>query len=273
VTDSISTAAALTDSRPVLEIQDLTVRYRFRTAVKNLSLQVSAGHCLGLLGANGAGKTSTIRAILGLVRPAKGIIRIFGNSPGALKGLALLGFAPEEGCPPEYLTGKEYLVFVARMRSKEDRQSAVTTADKLLADFELAPDKKIRDYSKGMRRRLVLAQAFVGTPKILILDEPLNGLDPLMILKLREYLSEYRKNGGSLLYSSHILSEVERTCTHIAILQEGELVLSDSMENIVNSYGSVEGAFSKKANAPVVPNDAGPNDTTPQPPTLDGGAR
>jgi len=154
------------------------------------------------------------------------------------------------------------------MRSKEDRKSAVTTADKLLADFELAPEKKIRDYSKGMRRRLVLAQAFVGAPKVLILDEPLNGLDPLMILKLREYLSEYRKNGGSLLYSSHILSEVERTCTHIAILQEGELVLSDSMENIVNNYGSVEGAFSKKATAPIAPSDA-----NTEPPTLDGGAR
>ena len=224
---------------------------------------------MGLLGANGAGKTSTIRAILGLVRPAKGSIRVFGFAPGALKGLALLGFAPEEGCPPEYLTGKEYLVFVGRMRSKEDRKAAVQTADRLLADFELAPEKKIRDYSKGMRRRLVLAQAFVGAPKILILDEPLNGLDPLMILKLREYLSEYRKQGGSLLYSSHILSEVERTCTHVAILQEGELVLTDSMDNVVSNYGSVEGAFSKKATVTPV----SPGGTVDEPPTLGGGAR
>jgi ABC-2 type transport system ATP-binding protein len=231
----------------ILSIENLTVRYRFRTAVKELFLRLEAGQCLGLLGANGAGKTSTIRAVLGLVRPAKGRIRILGHGPGALRGLAQIGFAPEDGCPPEYLTGREYLVFVARIRSGEDRHKAAESADKLLADFDLAPHKKIRDYSKGMRRRLVLAQAFVGNPKALILDEPLNGLDPLMILKLRDYLTAYREKGGSLLYSSHILSEVERTCTHVAILQEGQLVLGAPMVEVVEKYGSVENAFSRNA--------------------------
>lgn len=235
-----------TRSNTVLSIENLTVRYRFRMAVDELSLELNPGECLGLLGANGAGKTSTIRAILGLVRPAKGRIRVFGHPPGALKGLALLGFAPEEGCPPEYLTGREYLVFVAKIRSKQTGAEAAKTADKLLDDFELAATKKVRDYSKGMRRRLVLAQAFVGSPKALILDEPLNGLDPLMILKLRDYLNAYRANGGSLLYSSHILAEVERTCTRIAMLQEGKLVLSASMEDVMKNYGSVEAAFSRK---------------------------
>lgn len=240
------------NQQSILTVEGLSVRYRMRSAVEDLSLTVSQGQCLGLLGANGAGKTSTIRAILGLVRPFRGRIRVLGEPPGALRSLAQLGFAPEEGCPPEYLTGKEYLVFVAKLRSLQHAREAAQTAEKLLADFELDPQKKVRDYSKGMRRRIVLAQAFVGNPKLLILDEPLNGLDPLMIVKLREYLAHYRERGGSLLYSSHILSEVERTCTHVAILREGRLVLHDALPEVMRQFGSVEGAFSDRSTRPEV---------------------
>src|SRR5262249_36960575 len=103
-----------------------------------------------------------------------------------------------------------------------------------------------RQYSKGMRRRLVLAQAFLAEPELLILDEPLNGLDPLVIIKLRERLIAYRERGGSILYSSHILTEVEKSCSDVAILHEGKLVMMAPVPQIIAEFGSVEAAFAAK---------------------------
>ncbi len=229
----------------VFQIQGVRIAYGLRPAVDNLSLSLKAGKSLGLLGVNGAGKTSTIRALLGMLKPRQGELNIFGFRPGDYRAFSKIGFAPEDGVPPEYLSGREYLRFVGAFRVR-DRSARNKEADELIEWFELQPEKKIRDYSKGMKRRLVLAQAFLGNPPFLILDEPLNGLDPLVIIKLRDRLDAYRRQGGTILYSSHILAEVEKTCTDIAILSKGNMVADSSTEAMIREFGSVEGAFASK---------------------------
>lgn len=233
------------EPQDIFQVENLKVTYRFRTAVEALTLSLRPGKSLALLGVNGAGKTSTIRALLGMLRPKAGKVTVFGGPAGDPKSFRDIGFAPEEAVPPEYLSAGEYLRFVGAFRQK-DREKRNREADDLVGWFDLDPAKKIRDYSKGMKRRLVLAQALLGGPKLLILDEPLNGLDPIVIMKLRERLTAYREAGGSILYSSHILAEVEKTCTDVAILSAGRLMLCDPMEKILAEYGSVEKAFAEK---------------------------
>jgi ABC-2 type transport system ATP-binding protein len=208
------------------------------------------GAALGLLGLNGAGKTSTIRALMGMLKPRAGTISVFGGRPGSPVAFRRIGFAPENALPPEYLTATEYLRFVGAFRIK-DRAKRKEAVEEVRQWFDLAEKKKIREYSKGMVRRLVLAQAFLGNPELLILDEPLNGLDPLVIIKLRERLEAYRKQGGTVLFSSHILAEVEKTCTDVAILSAGKLVHNSSLEVVLEDFGSVETAFASKVGGPV----------------------
>lgn len=223
------------------ELQNIKVNYGRNCAVDGVSFGLNGGDSLGLLGANGAGKSTTLKAMLGMVRVQTGHISILGLKPGAVRAFESLGFAPEEGTPPEYLTGREYLSFIASMRGRGPDE-----AGKLLEWFELVPTKKVRDYSKGMKRRLVLAQAFVGDPKLLILDEPLNGLDPLMIIKLRDRLNEARSRGSTVIYSSHILSEVEKSCNRVVVLDRGRLVCDSLVSKLVEEFGSVEAAFAAK---------------------------
>lgn len=228
----------------LVQVKDLEVRYGLKKAVSGLSFSVGPGEKIGLLGANGAGKSSTLKAILGVIHPGKGEVITLGRRPGDSRTFSEIGFAPEEGLPPDYLTGREYLDFIEALH--QPGQKTKTEVQDLLSWFELDPNKKIRDYSKGMKRRLVLAQAFLAHPKLLILDEPLNGLDPLMIIKLRDRINEKSDPSRALIYSSHILSEVEKCCTRILILSEGKLVLDSSMEKVIQEFGSVEKAFAEK---------------------------
>ena len=230
----------------VVEISNLCIRYGLKMAVDNLSFSLSKGQSLGLLGLNGAGKTTTIRTLLGILRPHSGEVLVFGEKPGGLKSLGKLGFAPEDGTPPDFLTTQEYLEFSHALKipkSKERRKEC----QEALEWFELAPAKRVQELSKGMNRRLVLAQAFLGDPILLILDEPLNGLDPLMIMKLREKIDRYRTAGGTVLYCSHILSEVEKCCSDILILREGKISYQGSVPEAKQAFGEIETAFAKHA--------------------------
>ena len=229
----------------LVQVNNLEIRYGQKKAVSGVSFSVSSGEKIGLLGANGAGKSSTLKALLGVVRPSRGETTTLGRRPGDYRAFAEIGFAPEEGLPPDYLSGKEYLKFISTLHdpAKKNHESECL---ELLNWFELDPQKKIRDYSKGMKRRLILAQAFVGNPKLLILDEPLNGLDPLMIIKLRDRLNEKSESHTAIIYSSHILSEVEKVCTRMIMLHEGVVVLDSSVPDIIRDFGSVEKAFSEK---------------------------
>jgi ABC-2 type transport system ATP-binding protein len=231
----------------IFQISGVRITYGWgrKCAVNNLTLELKSGVSLGVLGLNGAGKTSTIRALLGMLRPSEGTIRIFDKKPGTVASFRRIGFAPEDGLPPDYLSGEEYLRFIASFKIA-DRSARRREALKLLEWFELPPTKRIRDYSKGMKRRIILAQAFLGTPDLLILDEPLNGLDPIFIIRLRERIEAYRQSGGSLLVSSHILNEIERTCSEVAILHNGDLVCRAPVEELQKEFGSIETAFATK---------------------------
>lgn len=229
----------------VVTIDNLHVFYGRSCAVAGLSFAIPKGRSLGLLGVNGAGKTSTLRCLLGMKQPRQGSVRVFGCVPGHPEVLRRVGYAPEEALPPEYLTGGEYLSIVGSMRCHGPARGR-DEIEQLLSWIELDPRKTVRDYSKGMRRRLLIAQAFIGSPDLLILDEPLNGLDPVIIIRLREKLAAYCADGGTLLYSSHILAEVEKTCTDIAILHAGRLAWSGTVGEAVAGFGSVESAFAAK---------------------------
>ncbi|MBM4303486.1 MAG: ABC transporter ATP-binding protein [Deltaproteobacteria bacterium] len=226
----------------ILHLDKVTVKYGFTKAIETVSFDLIPGMALGLIGANGAGKTTSIRAILGMLGVSEGKITIFEESKMTPKLLARIGFAPEEATPPEYLTAKEYLTFLSKFKIKA-QESSEHSIESLLSWFELDPNKPIRKYSKGMRRRLVLSQAFLGKPDLIILDEPLNGLDPIMIQKLRERVVESRRSGASILYSSHILSELENSCTDVVMMHKGKVVMKGTIPALVETYGSVEKAF------------------------------
>ena len=229
----------------ILECQNIEVRYGFKKAVKSISFVVERGQSVALVGKNGAGKTSTLKALIGYVPLRRGNIQIMGRTPSDWRIFETLGFAPETGTPPEYLSAAEYLKFIAKLkliRSKENEE----TISELLSVFDLEPEKKIREYSKGMKRRLVLAQAFVGMPALVILDEPLNGLDPVMIMRLRDWDNQCRKRGMTVIYSSHILSEVEKCCDRLILIHQGEVLVDQLIDEIKAENGGVEQLFYEK---------------------------
>lgn len=231
-------------SEPIIHIAGIRVTYGFRRAVDDVSLSLLKGQSLALLGVNGAGKTSTLDCVLGLKRPSKGKVTVFGRRPGSVGVLRLTGYAPEDSSPPGLLRAREYLGFVASLKVS-DRLRRKSVIAELMESFDLPDRTKIETFSKGTRRRLILAQAFLGNPQLLILDEPLNGLDPLFILKLRDRLGRYVTEGGTVIFSSHILAEVEKTCSRVSILHEGKLLRDESTENLVKQFGSIESAFSQ----------------------------
>jgi ABC-2 type transport system ATP-binding protein len=216
-----------------ISIRGLTKRYGKLIAVNHLELEVPRGEVFGFLGQNGAGKTTTIRILLDLLRPTSGNAAIFGHDcqSDGLKARAAAGYLPGEMGIYSDLTGHEFLAFLERIGgaavSREHRNNL--TARFELSDRELS--KKLREYSTGMKRKLGLIQAFQADPLLLILDEPTEGLDPLMQETFYELLADARNRGRTVFMSSHVLPEVERVCDRFAILRKGEVVLLSSVED------------------------------------------
>ena len=221
-----------------LVISGLTKAYPGRlTAVRELSMRVESGQVVGLLGPNGAGKTTTLRMMLGLLRPTGGEIRIFGHRvyPGAPVLSRVGSFVEGPGLLP-HLSGldnlRSYWAATGRPALQARFDEAVAIAG--LGD---AAKRRVGTYSQGMKQRLAIAQAMLGLPELLVLDEPANGLDPPQIHQLREVLHRYAATGRSVLLSSHLLAEVERTCTHVVVMHQGKLVASGSVDDIVSVNG------------------------------------
>jgi ABC-2 type transport system ATP-binding protein len=219
---------------PAVSIRGLTKRYGSLTALKDLNLDVAQGEVLGFLGLNGAGKTTAIRLLLDLLRPTSGKAFIFGHDcwSDGLAARARVGYLPGElGIYPD-LTGLEVLNFLAGLkRQPVDKQRREELVERLeLPHRDLR--RKLRQYSTGMKRKLGIIQAFEGDPPLLILDEPTEGLDPLMQESFYALLKEARLRGRTIFMSSHVLSEVERVCDRIALLRKGELVLLAGLEDI-----------------------------------------
>jgi len=203
-------------------------------AVEDLSFEVRAGEIFGLLGANGAGKTTTLKLLLGFVKPTSGHAFIAGRRAGTVASRRQLGYLPENPALYEFLRGDEYLIFAGRLCGLSRADARKRTAE-LLERVGLAgrADRPIRKFSKGMVQRLALAQALVGDPRIAILDEPMSGLDPIGRKDVRDLILQLRDEGRTVLFSTHILSDVEAICDRVGILVEGRLTDCGALADLV----------------------------------------
>ncbi len=211
-------------------------------AVDNLSFHVKRGQVLGLLGPNGAGKTTTLRMMMGLIYPTEGEISINGKPiyPGSPTLAELGSFVEGSGFLP-HLSGRENLDLYWKSIGRTD-DPFFDEAVKI-TDLGNALDKKVRSYSQGMRQRLAIAQAMLGMPDLLVLDEPTNGLDPQQIKAMREVLKDYAKTGRTVIVSSHLLSEVEQTCSHVVLMHRGKLIAFGTLKNILTKAGKKAGSL------------------------------
>ncbi len=217
---------------PAISISGLTKQYGKLKAVNNLNLEVNQGEILGFLGLNGAGKTTTIRVLLDLLRPTDGRAFIFGHDCQAdgLEARSNIGYLPGEMGIYSDLTGRAVLDLLAGLTNRPvDKKHRGELQERLdLPDSDLR--RRLREYSTGMKRKLGLIQAFQADPLLLILDEPTEGLDPLMQESFYGLLADAKKRGRTVFMSSHVLSEVDRVCDRIAILRNGELVLLSAVD-------------------------------------------
>jgi len=209
----------------VIETRGLRKQFGAKTAVEDLSLTVRGGEVFGFLGPNGAGKTTSIKMLLGLVAPTSGSASVLGAPVGDRRTRARLGFLPEHFRFQEWLTGRELLHLHARLLGLTPRDGKAR-AEALLARVDLldAARRPIRTYSKGMMQRVGLAQALLGDPALVFLDEPTSGMDPLGRLLVRDVIHELRDRGTTVFLNSHLLGEVEATCTRVAFVKEGRIV-------------------------------------------------
>jgi ABC-2 type transport system ATP-binding protein len=222
-----------------LALDELTKYYPESEAVRGLSLRIERGQIMGMLGPNGAGKTTTLRVLLGLLEPTAGEIRVFGHRirPGA-PVLSRVGALVESPGFLPHLSGSDNLAYYWAATGRPGHQAHFDEVLSIAGIGEEA-QRPVGTYSPGMQQRLAIAQAMLGLPDLLVLDEPTNRLDPPRIQQLREILRRYAASGRAVLLSSHLLSEVERTCTHVVVLHEGQLITSGSVADVVAGSGEV----------------------------------
>ncbi|MEM3402995.1 MAG: ABC transporter ATP-binding protein [Nitrososphaeria archaeon] len=220
-----------------IETIGLTKRYGSLTAVSKLNLKVEKNTIHGFLGPNGAGKTTTIKVLVGLLKPDEGTFKVLGQEVhGDMPDVRLrMGYMPELPKFPKHLRGWELLDIYGRMYGMT-KQERVEQIPKLLDMVGLKGREKdfVGKYSKGMQQRLGIAQALLNEPELVILDEPSLGLDPVGMVEVRELIKEIAKEGRTVFLSSHLLFEVEQICSHVAIINRGELLISDSIQNVSN---------------------------------------
>jgi ABC-2 type transport system ATP-binding protein len=233
-------------STPPIRIEGLVKRMGHGViAVDGLDLVVDEGQVLGLAGPNGAGKSVTLKILLGLVRPTAGRVELFGERirPGA-KVLDRVGALVDGPGFVPHLSGLENLELAERMIHSRNGRSDIARAI-AIAGLGDAIDRQYKTYSHGMRYRLGLAQALLGTPDLLLLDEPTTGLDPGHVLEVRAAIAGAASDGATVVFSSHAMAEVEQICTHAAVMQDGHLIAAGPVAELIASAGasSLEAAY------------------------------
>jgi ABC-2 type transport system ATP-binding protein len=228
----------------IIEVVNLVKQFGTVTAVNGVSLSVERGQLFGLLGPNGSGKTTMIKLLTGQHRPTGGQIRVTGIDAVAypLRVREVVGIVPEQETPPSFLTAEEYLHFVGTIRKLADiKRQAEFWFDYL----EFADKKEVlcKDLSRGTRQKLMVAQAFLHQPDLVLIDEPLINLDPVMQRKLKDYLLEYVGDGGTVFISTHILEIAEEICTRIGILHQGSLVYEGPVAELKAQARHLEEVF------------------------------
>jgi ABC-2 type transport system ATP-binding protein len=226
----------------MIVVRDLTKLYGDFPAVRSISFDVAPGEILGLVGPNGAGKTTTLRSLAGIIAPTSGTITIAGHDiqRDAIAAKQQLAFIPDEPHLFEYLTVEEHLRFIARLYGVTDVE---TRMPPLLAELEL--DDKRRslpgELSRGMRQKLAIACGLLHDPSVLILDEPLTGLDPAGIRRMRQTIAARAAHGSAVILSSHLLSLVEEMCTKLFVLRRGEGVAFGTIDEIIAAHPDLAG--------------------------------
>ena len=221
----------------VIHTQNLTKFYGKSRGIERVNITVNKGDIFGFLGPNGAGKSTTIRTLLDFIRPSMGSATIFGMDchRDTVRIKKRIGYIPGDFGLFGNLTGWKYLEYFGRVRGSYDMEAARKYARRL--DIKL--DRKMREYSRGMRQKVAIIQAFMNNPDLIIMDEPTSGLDPLVQQEFMDMVLEEAGHGTTIFMSSHILSEVEKACDRVAIIKEGQIATEERVEELRKKSGSV----------------------------------
>jgi len=217
---------------PVISLQAVSKRYGAKEVLRGVELGVDAGECVALIGHNGAGKTTLLKLLLGLTRPSSGSVRVEDQDPVSARSVTArrgIGYLPESVAFHDAMTGNEMLTFYARLKGEPLGACADLLARVGLAE---AATRRVGTYSKGMRQRLGLAQALLGEPRLLFLDEPTTGLDPSLRRQFYELIQEVRGRGATVILSSHALGEIEGSANRMAIMKEGRLAAYGTLDEL-----------------------------------------
>jgi len=225
----------------VLKIEDLHKSFNMgfipkkKKILKGISLSVEKGEIFGYLGPNGAGKTTTLKCILGLIFPQKGKIEIFGHPHLSLKAKEQIGFLPENPYFYDHLTASEFLNFYSQLFIMEKNKKEEKIKNLLrLVDLEQSADLQLRKFSRGMLQRIGVAQALLNDPSLILLDEPLGGLDPLGRKEIRDIIVHLKEEGKTVFLCSHILQDIEMICNRVAIIVNGRIINQGALQDLIS---------------------------------------
>jgi ABC-2 type transport system ATP-binding protein len=225
----------------MIEVDSLAKFYGSFAAVRGLSFIVRPGEVLGLVGPNGAGKTTTLRCLAGIIPPSSGSVRIAGKDLAAdpIGAKRALAFFPDEPRLYDYLTVRQHLAFVARIYGVSGHEAL---AQPLLEEFEIADraDSLPGELSRGMKQKLVIACGLLHSPQVLFFDEPLTGLDPLGIRRMKDSIIRRARNGATIVLSSHLLHLLEEVCSHVLILKKGAKIADGTLAEVVSTFSNGE---------------------------------
>lgn len=229
-----------------IEMKSLTKNFGELKAVNNLSFSIKEGELFGLLGPNGSGKTTTVKLLTGQLKPTKGNATILGINvlKNPVKVREMVGIIPEQESPPSFLTAEEYLNFVSKIRNLDNIEERCNNWFEFL-EFEDQKNVLCKDLSRGTRQKLMFAQAFLHEPKLAFIDEPLINLDPIIQRKVKDYLQDFVKNGGTLFFSTHVLEIAEEICTRIGIIDKGALIYEGPIKDLKKKKQHLEEFFLK----------------------------
>jgi len=226
----------------MIQLVDVTKRYDNTIAVDNLSLQINPGEIVGVIGHNGAGKSTTLKMMAGLVEPTSGLVQVMGHDmqKESVRVKQRIGYLPEESSLYEAMTAQQYLLFFSELY-RMPRRKTIERIDQLLDSLGLAEKHKLTgEFSKGMKRKTAIARALLHDPDLLILDEPSSGLDPLTSFFIINYLTTLKSEGKTIVLSAHNLFHLESICDRVGIIKKGKLLVFDNMDVIRSKLGRRE---------------------------------
>jgi len=227
----------------MIQLENVTKRYDNTTVVDGLNLEIKAGEIVGIIGHNGAGKSTTMKMIAGLIEPTSGSVRVMGydiQKGSSTKVKQRIGYLPEESPLYEAMTAQQYLLFFSELYQMP-RPKALKRIDELLSSLDLHEKKKLTgEFSKGMKRKTAIARTLLHNPDLLILDEPNSGLDPLTSFFIINYLKTLRREGKTIILSAHNLFHVETICDRVGIIKNGKLLVFDTMDALRARLGKRE---------------------------------